>query len=115
MKFEFTERLKKLPPYLFVEIDKAKKKACAEKRDIIDLGIGDPDEPTPKEVIESLCKATHDSKNHHYPLDQGSSVFRERIGRWYKERFQVSLDPEKEILPLLGSKEGISHMPLAFI
>lgn len=115
MGFEFTERLNKLPPYLFVEIDKAKRKARAEKRDIIDLGIGDPDEPTPKEVIESLCKAAQDSKNHHYPLDQGSSIFRERIARWYKEKFQVSLDPEREILPLLGSKEGISHMPLAFI
>jgi len=113
--FEFTERLKKLPPYLFVEIDKAKRKARAENRDIIDLGIGDPDEGTPKEVIEALNKAARDSKNHHYPLDQGSSIFRERIARWYKERFQVSLDPEKEILPLLGSKEGISHMPLAFI
>ncbi len=115
MGFEFTERLKKLPPYLFVEIDKAKSKARAENRDIIDLGIGDPDESTPKEVIEALYKAARDSKNHHYPLDQGSSAFRERIAKWYKERFQVSLDPEKEILPLLGSKEGISHMPLAFI
>ena len=115
MGFEFTERLKKLPPYLFVEIDKAKRKARAEGRDIIDLGIGDPDEPTPKEIIESLYKAAQDSKNHHYPLDQGSSVFRDRIARWYKERFGVMLDPEKEILPLVGSKEGISHMPLAFI
>lgn len=115
MGFEFTERLKKLPPYLFVEIDKAKRKARAEGRDIIDLGIGDPDEPTPAEVIESLCKSARDSKNHHYPLDQGSSVFRERIAGWYKERFGVILDPEKEILPLVGSKEGISHLPLAFI
>ena len=115
MEFEFTERLKKLPPYLFVEIDKAKRKARAEGRDIIDLGIGDPDEPTPKEIVDSLYKAAQDSKNHHYPLDQGSSVFRERIAGWYRERFGVILDPEKEILPLIGSKEGISHLPLAFI
>ena len=115
MGFEFTERLNKLLPYLFVEIDKAKRKARAEGRDIIDLGIGDPDEPTPKEVIETLYKAAQDSKNHHYPLDQGNSIFRERIAKWYNERFKVFLDPEKEILPLLGSKEGISHMPLAFI
>jgi len=115
MDFKFSDRLNRLPPYLFVEIDKAKRKARAEGRDIIDLGIGDPDEPTPKEIIESLYKASQDPKNHHYPLDQGSSVFRERIAKWYKERFQVSLDPEKEILLLLGSKEGISHMPLAFI
>jgi LL-diaminopimelate aminotransferase len=115
MEFNFTERLQKLTPYLFVEIDKAKRKARSEGRDIIDLGIGDPDEPTPKEIIESLYKAAKDSKNHHYPLDQGSSVFRDRIARWYKERFGVILDPEKEMLPLIGSKEGISHMPLAFI
>lgn len=115
MGFDFAERLKRLPPYLFVEIDKAKRKARSEGRDIIDLGIGDPDEPTPGEIIEALYKAAGDPKNHHYPLDQGSSVFRERIAKWYKERFGVTLDPEKEILPLIGSKEGISHMPLAFI
>jgi len=115
MNFDFSKRLNKLPPYLFVEIDKAKRQAAAQGRDIIDLGIGDPDEPTPKEVIESLYKAVQDPKNHHYPLDQGNSVFRERIASWYRERFGVSLDPEKEILPLIGSKEGISHMPLAFV
>ncbi|MEK6732322.1 MAG: LL-diaminopimelate aminotransferase [Candidatus Omnitrophota bacterium] len=115
MEFKFSDRLKKLPPYLFVEIDKAKRKAKAEGRDIIDLGIGDPDEPAPKEVTEALYKAAQDSKNHHYPLDQGSSVFRERVAKWYKERFGAILDPEKEILPLIGSKEGISHMPFAFV
>lgn len=115
MQFEFSDRLKKLPPYLFVEIDKLKKKAVSEGRDIIDLGIGDPDVPTPKEIIDSLHKASLDSKNHHYPLDRGNSIFRDRIAKWYRERFGVMLDPEKEILPLIGSKEGISHMPLAFI
>jgi len=112
---KFSDRLNKLPPYLFVEIDKAKRKARAEGRDIIDLGIGDPDEPTPKEVIESLYRSSQDPKNHHYPLDQGNSIFRQRIAKWYKERFSVDLDPEKEILPLIGSKEGIGHMPLAFV
>ena len=68
---EFSDRLDKLPPYLFVEIDKAKRKARAQGRDIIDLGIGDPDEPTPKEVIDALYKAAQDPENHHYPLDQG--------------------------------------------
>ena len=115
MAFRFSDRLNKLPPYLFVEIDKAKRKARAEGRDIIDLGIGDPDEPAPKEAVEALYKAAEDSKNHHYPLDQGSSVFRERVAKWYKDRFGVILDPEKEILPLIGSKEGISHMPFAFV
>jgi len=115
MEFNFSDRLNKLPLYLFVEIDKAKRIARSEGRDIIDLGIGDPDEPTPQEVIESLHRAAQDSKNHHYPLDQGSSIFRERISKWYRDRFGVALDPEKEVLPLLGSKEGISHMPLAFV
>lgn len=115
MDFRFSERLNKLPPYLFVEIDKAKRKAIAEGRDIIDLGIGDPDEGSPKEVIEALYKAAEDPKNHHYPLDQGIPLFRKKIQEWYKNRFNVSLDSEKEILALIGSKEGISHMPLAFI
>ncbi|MBU0759737.1 MAG: LL-diaminopimelate aminotransferase [Candidatus Omnitrophica bacterium] len=115
MQFELSERLTKLPPYLFVEIDKAKRKALREGKDIIDLGIGDPDEGSPKEVIESLYKALQDSKNHHYPLDQGISSFRKRIAEWYSSRFGVALDPEKEILVLIGSKEGIGHMPLAFV
>ena len=115
MDFKVSDRLNKLPPYLFVEIDKAKRRACAQGKDIIDLGIGDPDEPTPKEAIEDLYKAAQDAKNHHYPLDQGSSVFRERIATWYRKRFGVTLDPEKEVLPLIGSKEGISQLPLAFI
>jgi len=115
MQFKFSDKLNRLPPYLFVEIDRAKQKARAEGRDIIDLGIGDPDEPTPKEVIDSLYQAAQDSKNHHYPLDQGSAIFRERIAAWYKDRFGVILNPDTEILPLIGSKEGISHMPLAFI
>lgn len=115
MIFKLSDRLSKLPPYLFVEIDRAKRKARLDGRDIIDLGIGDPDEATPREVIDALYKASLDPKNHHYPLDQGNSLFREKIRDWYKERFQVALDPDSEILPLIGSKEGISHIPLAFV
>ena len=115
MDFRFRDRLKRLPPYLFVEIDKAKRKAISEGRDIIDLGIGDPDEASPKEVIDELCRALQDSKNHHYPLDQGIPGLRIRIAKWYKDRFGVTLDPDKEILVLIGSKEGIAHMPLAFV
>lgn len=115
MEFALSRRLAGLPPYLFIEIDKAKRKAVSEGKDIIDLGIGDPDEGSPKEVIEAFCKAAQDPKNHHYPLDQGIPSFRKKIGEWYKERFGVTLDPEKEILALIGSKEGISHMPLAFL
>ena len=115
MDFQLSDRLTKLPPYLFVEIDKAKRKAIQAGKDVIDLGIGDPDEASPKEVIEELYKASQDPCNHHYPLDQGIPEYRERIAEWYKNRFSVKLDSETEILALIGSKEGISHMPLAFI
>lgn len=115
MKIAYSKRLKNLPPYLFVEIDKAKRKARQEGRDLIDLGIGDPDLPTPDNVIERLYQAAKDPKNHKYALDQGMPVLRQGIADWYKKRFNVSLNPETEILPLIGSKEGIAHMPLAFI
>ncbi|OGX14919.1 MAG: LL-diaminopimelate aminotransferase [Omnitrophica WOR_2 bacterium RBG_13_41_10] len=113
--FKLSKKINSLPPYLFLEIDKAKRKARAEGRDIIDLGVGDPDQPTPKQIIESLCAASQDSKTHCYALDQGMPVLRQAIARWYKNRFGVTLNPETEILPLIGSKEGIAHFPLAFL
>ena len=115
MDFELSERLSRLPPYLFVEIDKAKRKAREEGRDIIDLGVGDPDLPTPDHIIQRLCEAVKDPSTHRYALDQGLPVLRQAIARWYKNRFQVELDPATEILPLIGSKEGIAHFPLAFL
>ena len=115
IKIERSERIKKLPPYLFVELDKAKRKAREEGRDIIDLGIGDPDIPTPNFIIDALTKAARDPKNHRYPLDQGLPEFRKAISAWFAKRYGVSMDPETEILPLIGSKEGIAHMPLAFV
>src|SRR3989338_5579029 len=115
IRIERSERLKKLPPYLFVEIDRAKKKAVDEGRDIIDLGIGDPDIPTPRFIIDALNKAVRDPKTHRYALDQGLPEFREAAAKWYKKRFGVALNPENEILPLIGSKEGIAHVPLAFV
>jgi len=113
--FKFSKKLQALPPYLFLEIDKAKRKARAEGRDIIDLGIGDPDQPTPKFIIDCLSQAALDPANHRYALDQGMPVLRNAIGDWYKRRFNVDLNPETEILPLIGSKEGIAHFPLAFL
>ncbi len=115
MKIEISERLKKLPPYLFAEIDRAKKKARQEGRDIIDLGIGDPDTPTPQYIIDALNEAVSDPSTHKYALDEGLAEFREEIAAWYMKRFRVQLDPKTEVLPLIGSKEGIAHMPLAFI
>ena len=115
MEFSFTRRLQELPPYLFLEIDKAKRKARQEGRDIIDLGIGDPDLPTPQFIIDALSKAANDPANHRYALDQGMPALRQAISRWYLQRFNVVLDPDTEVLPLIGSKEGIAHFPLAFI
>lgn len=115
MDIILSERLKKLPPYLFVEIDRSKKKAIEEGRDIIDLGIGDPDQPTPKFITEALHRASLNPETHKYALDKGLPELRIEIARWYKSRFNVDLSPDDEILPLIGSKEGIAHIPLAFI
>ena len=115
IKADFSDRLKQLPPYLFVEIDKKKKKAREEGRDIIDLGIGDPDQPTPKFLTDVLHKASQNPNNQKYPLGRGLPELRVEIAKWYKKRFNVELDPDKEILPLIGSKEGIANIPLAFI
>jgi len=115
MNIERSERIERLPPYLFVEIDRAKKRAQDEGRDIIDLGIGDPDIPTPNFVIDAMNRAMRIPQNQRYPLDAGLPEFRQAIAKWFKKRFGVSLSAENEILPLIGSKEGIAHMPLAFV
>jgi len=114
-EFKLSKKLQALPPYLFLEIDKAKRKARSEGRDIIDLGVGDPDMPTPKYIIEALYQAAQDPGNHRYALDQGMPALRRAIEGWYNRRFGINLNPEREILPLIGSKEGIAHFPLAFL
>ncbi len=113
--FKLSKKLQKLPPYLFLEIDKAKREAEIEGKDIIDLGVGDPDIPTPRHIIEALYKAALDSSTHRYALDQGVSALRQAIAGWYRKRFNVGLNPDNEILALIGSKEGIAHFPLAFL
>jgi LL-diaminopimelate aminotransferase len=115
MDIKLAERLKRLPPYLFVGIDEAKQKALKEGRPVIDLGIGDPDTPTPGFIIDALNEAVRDPENHHYPSNKGLSALREEMAAWYLRRFNVKLDPETEILPLMGSKDGVSHIPQAFI
>jgi LL-diaminopimelate aminotransferase len=115
MRIEKAGRLKKLPPYLFAEIDKAKRKAQGSGRDIIDLGVGDPDQPTPAHIIDELCRAARDPANHHYALELGMRPLREAIVRWHEKRFGVTLDPDTEVLPLIGSKEGLAHLPLALV
>jgi LL-diaminopimelate aminotransferase len=113
--FDKADRLRKLPPYLFKEIDRKKTELRAKGVDLIDLGIGDPDLPTPAHIIESMRKAVGDSVNHRYPSYSGMLAFRAAVAEWYKKRFSVDLDPEKEVVILIGSKEGIAHLPLAFI
>ena len=113
--FEKAERLKKLPPYLFKEIDRKKSEVRARGVDIIDLGIGDPDLPTPPHIIKALKKAAEDPGNHRYPSYSGMGGFKEAVAKWYQERFGVEADPDTEVVSLIGSKEGIAHFPLAFV
>jgi LL-diaminopimelate aminotransferase len=113
--FEKAERLKQLPPYLFKEIDRKKKEVMARGIDIIDLGVGDPDIPTPPHIIEALKKAADEPANHRYPSYSGMAAFKETVAEWYGSRFGVTLDPATEVITLIGSKEGIAHFPLAFI
>ncbi len=108
-------RIESLPPYLFVEITRkiAEKKANGEE--VISFAIGDPDIGTPAHIIDRLCREARDKENHLYPESAGLPELRRAIAGWYKSRFDVSLDPDKEVLPLIGAKEGIVHIPLCFI
>lgn len=115
MNIELSQRLKQLPPYLFIEIDKAKRVALAQGRDVINLGVGDPDQRTHQVIIDAMKKALDDGNNHHYPFDAGVPALREEIAQWFKKRFNVSMDPATQIYPLIGSKEGLAHFPLAVI
>ncbi|MGC9017267.1 MAG: LL-diaminopimelate aminotransferase [Caldimicrobium sp.] len=112
---EISERLKKIPPYLFVELDRLKNEKLKEGADVIDLGIGDPDIPTPREIVEVAQRALEKPENHRYPANPGSLFFRKACAEYMKRRFGVSFDPESEVLALIGSKEGIAHLPIAFV
>lgn len=115
ISIELAKRIKKLPPYLFVTIDRMKEETVSKGVDLIDLSIGDPDIATPKHIVEKMKKAVEKPEHHRYPSYQGMLSFRQAVADWYKKRFKVSLNPETEILSLIGSKEGIGHIPLAFI
>lgn len=108
-------RLKQLPPYLFAEIDRRKRELLSHGKDVVDLGVGDPDLPTPGFIVEELTRAARDPANHRYALDAGMPEFRKSIAQWFERRYGVKLDPNSEILPLIGSKEGIAHLPLAVL
>lgn len=111
----YAERIRTLPPYLFAAIDEMKRKAIDRGMDIINLGVGDPDLPTPQPIIERLKQAADDPKHHQYPSYDGMLSFRTAVANWYTRRFGVTADPKTEIVTLIGSKEGIGHVPLAFI
>jgi LL-diaminopimelate aminotransferase len=115
MRIEMAKRIDQIPPYLFAEIDKKKEEMRKKGIDLIDLGIGDPDLPTPKPIIERLKKAAENPKNHRYPSYEGMIEFRTAVAQWYERRFGIRLDPETEVLSLIGSKEGIAHIPLSFV
>ncbi|HNP29819.1 MAG TPA: LL-diaminopimelate aminotransferase [Nitrospirales bacterium] len=112
---QYAERIRTLPPYLFAAIDDMKRKAIERGMDIINLGIGDPDLPTPEPIIETLRRASGNPKHHQYPSYDGMVSFRAAVADWYQRRFGVTLDPKTEVVTLIGSKEGIGHIPLAFI
>jgi LL-diaminopimelate aminotransferase len=111
----FAHRVQELPPYLFFEISRRIAQKKAEGVDVISFGVGDPDLPTPPHIIDALVEASRDPANHHYPETDGLPELRKAMAAWYERRFGVSLDPDKEVVPLIGSKEGIGHVPLCFI
>lgn len=113
--FALADRLSTLPPYLFAAIDKAKAEVAAKGIDIISLGIGDPDLPTPEFIIDALHEGAKKPVNHQYPSYVGMLSYRQAVADWYKQRFNAELDADTEVVSLIGSKEGIAHFPLAYI
>jgi LL-diaminopimelate aminotransferase len=108
-------RIESIPPYLFARIDKKKAEARKKGLDLIDFGVGDPDIPTPQNIIKKMKEAVDDPANHRYPSYEGMYEYRKAVADWYKSRFSVELDPGDEVVALIGSKEGIAHMPWAYI
>ncbi len=112
---QLARRVQQLPPYLFAEISRKIAEKRAQGVDVISFGIGDPDLPTPPHVVEALKRAADDPVNHRYPETEGLPELRQAMARWYERRFGVTLDPAKEVVPLIGSKEGIAHVALCLI
>lgn len=118
MPFTKSQRLQALPPYLFIEIDKKKRALLAAGKDVINLGVGDPDLPTHTFIIDEMAKAIYDPKNHRYPFDEGVPAFRQAAAAFMNRRFTIAgtpLDADKNILTTIGSKDGIAHLPLAVV
>ncbi len=111
----YADRINSLPPYLFAAIDKAKQEAVNKGVDVINLSIGDPDMPTPSHIVEAMNKSVVNPARHRYPTYEGMLSFRTAAANWIKKTMNVDLNPEDEVLTLIGSKEGIAHIPLAFL
>ncbi|HLB69719.1 MAG TPA: LL-diaminopimelate aminotransferase [Candidatus Methanoperedens sp.] len=111
----YADRINSLPPYLFATIDRAKQEAIRKGIDVINLSIGDPDLPTPRHIVEAMRNSVEKPERHRYPSYEGMLSFREAAANWYRKTMNVELDPEDEVLTLIGSKEGIAHIPLAFL
>jgi LL-diaminopimelate aminotransferase len=109
------QRIQTLPPYLFAEIDRVKKEALARGMSLISLGIGDPDTPTPPHIVARLAEAARNPANHRYPDYEGLPAFRAAAARWMQSRYGVGVDPDTEVVSLIGSKEGVANMAVAFV
>ncbi len=112
---EEAKRIRQLPPYLFARIEKKIEQARAAGVDVISLGIGDPDRPTPDHIIKKLCEQAHNGDNHRYPSSVGMLSYRDAVAQYYSNRFSVELDPKTEVVSLLGSKEGIAHISFCYL
>ncbi len=112
---KLAQRVEQLPPYLFARISELIAAKRAAGVDVISFGIGDPDLPTPDYILDSLKAAADVPANHRYPETEGLPEFRQAVARWYERRHGVSLDPEREVVSLIGSKEGIGHLPLCLV
>ena len=107
------EKIKRLPPYVFATVDKMKMELRHSGKDIIDFGMGNPDQPTPQHIVDKLCEAAQDGRNHRYSSSRGILGLRKAICGWYKRKFDVDLDPETEAIATIGSKEGLAHLAVA--
>ncbi len=107
------QRINRLPPYVFNIVNELKAKARAAGEDIIDFGMGNPDQPTPQHIVDKLVEATHRNNTHRYSISKGIPRLRRAICNWYKNRYDVNLDPETEAIVTIGSKEGLAHLALA--
>jgi len=113
-RFELADRIKQLPPYLFVRLDQMKNEALARGVDVIDLGIGDPDQPTPEHIVAAAKLGLDDPARHHYPSSYGLKAFRQAAAAWLGRRFKITVEPAN-VIALIGSKEGLAHFPLAYL